>query len=193
MTTREVAPLSIILLEIVKCTLAIRVIVIVGVSVVKIVVIPAIVIVFVNTICGVIIVPVFIVIAVVINRSCGPNCAVIIRCEYSRNLPINQASNFATSIYKYYDNGGNDDNFSAKAGINGKYSQRMPQLRFITTAMTINSQMVFTNTMTMAGMTTILTTETPTMTITRMASVHFTISRRIIDSGATSRVVITTA
>ena len=86
-----------------------------------------------------------------------------------------------------------------------EYSQRIitaqlgPQLRFITTAMTINTgtmitpQMVFTNTMTMAGMTTILTTETPTMTITRMASVHFTISRRIIDSGATSRVVITTA
>ena len=66
-----------------------------------------------------------------------------------------------------------------------EYSQRImtaqlgPQLRFITMAMTINTgtmiipQMVFTNTMTMAGMTTILTTETPTMTATRMASVHF--------------------
>ena len=67
-----------------------------------------------------------------------------------------------------------------------EYSQRImtaqlgPQLRIITTAMTINTgtmitpQMVFTNTMTMAGMTTILTTETPTMTATRMASVYFT-------------------
>ena len=67
-----------------------------------------------------------------------------------------------------------------------EYSQRImtaqlgPQLRIITTAMTINTgtmitpQMVFTNTMTMAGMTTILTTETPTMTISRMASVQFT-------------------
>ena len=66
-----------------------------------------------------------------------------------------------------------------------EYSQRImtaqlgPQLRFITTAMTINTgtmitpQMVFTNTMTMAGMTTILTTETPTMTISRAASVNF--------------------
>ena len=69
-----------------------------------------------------------------------------------------------------------------------EYSQRImtaqlgPQLRFITTAMTTNTgtmitpQMVFTNTMTMAGMTTILTTETPTMTITRMASVFITLN-----------------
>ena len=70
-----------------------------------------------------------------------------------------------------------------------EYSQRImtaqlgPQLRFITTAMTINTgtmitpQMVFTNpAMTMAGMTTILITETPTMTISRMASVFITLN-----------------
>ena len=68
-----------------------------------------------------------------------------------------------------------------------EYSQRIitattgPQLQFITTALSIMTteiitpQMVFTNTMTMAGMTTIITTETPTMTISRMASVHFSL------------------
>ena len=67
-----------------------------------------------------------------------------------------------------------------------EYSQRImtaqlgPQLRFITTAISvmtatiITPERIFTTPMTMAGMTTIITTETPTMTATRMASVHFT-------------------
>ena len=65
-----------------------------------------------------------------------------------------------------------------------EYSQRIvitttERIEVLTTAMTINTgtmitpERVFTTAMTMAGMTTILTTETPTMTITRMASVHF--------------------
>ena len=69
-----------------------------------------------------------------------------------------------------------------------EYSQRImtaqlgPQLRFITTAISvmtsimITPERVFTTAMTMAGMTTILTTETPTMTISRMASVYFTVA-----------------
>ena len=68
-----------------------------------------------------------------------------------------------------------------------EYSQRImtaqlgPQLRFITTAISvmtatiITPERVFTTPMTMAGMTTIITTETPTMTATRMASVHFSL------------------
>ena len=44
----------------------------------------------------------------------------------------------------------------------------------VMTTRTITPEMVITTTMTMAGMTTIITIETPTMTATRMASVHFT-------------------
>ena len=80
----------------VACTLAIRDAVIVGVSVVKIVVIPAIVIAVVKTLSGVIILAVITEIAVVINRSCGPNCAVIIRWEYSRKTGENKSGENAT-------------------------------------------------------------------------------------------------
>ena len=84
-----------------------------------------------------------------------------------------------------------------------EYSQRImtaqlgPQLRFITmaisvmTATIITPERVFTTPMTMAGMTTILTTETPTMTITRMASVNFTIN--IIDLGMFGGTAIATS
>ena len=83
-----------------------------------------------------------------------------------------------------------------------EYSQRImtaqlgPQLRFITmaisvmTATIITPERVFTTPMTMAGMTTILTTETPTMTISRMASVQFTIR---IDAGGNYLVATTKA
>ena len=86
---------------IVKLTLAIRVIVIVGVSVVKIVVIPAIVIGVVKTLSGVMIVAVITEIAIVINRSCGPNCAVIIRCEYSRTIGENKSGENATADSRF--------------------------------------------------------------------------------------------
>ena len=68
-----------------------------------------------------------------------------------------------------------------------EYSQRImtaqlgPQLRFITTAISVMTSIMitperaFTTAMTMAGMTTIITTETPTMTATRMASAYFTV------------------
>ena len=87
--------------RVVKCTLAIRVAVIVGVSVVKIVVIPAIVIGVVKTLSGVMIVAVITEIAVVINRSCGPNCAVIIRCEYSRTIGENKSGENATADSRF--------------------------------------------------------------------------------------------
>ena len=80
----------------VKYALAIRVAVIVGVSVVIIVVIPAIVIAVVKALSGVIIIDVITEIAVVINRSCGPNCAVIIRCEYSRTIGENKSGENTT-------------------------------------------------------------------------------------------------
>ena len=75
-----------------------------------------------------------------------------------------------------------------------EYSQRImtaqlgPQLRFITTAISvmtatiITPERVFTTPITMVGMTTILTTETPTMTASRMASVFFTIRLDNLDS-----------
>ena len=56
-------------------------------------------------------------------------------------------------------------------------TERIEVLRTPISVMTtriITPERVFTTAMTMAGMTTILTTETPTMTATRMASVHFT-------------------
>ena len=86
-----------------------------------------------------------------------------------------------------------------------EYSQRImtaqlgPQLRFITTAISvmtatiITPERVFTTPITMAGMTTILTTETPTMTATRMASVHFTTRHDFIFSGLPVSIIITTA
>ena len=72
-----------------------------------------------------------------------------------------------------------------------EYSQRImtaqlgPQLRFITTAISvmtatiITPERVFTTPITMAGMTTIMTMETPTMTISRMASVQATLFEHI--------------
>ena len=56
-------------------------------------------------------------------------------------------------------------------------TERIEVLRTPISVMTtriITPERVFTTAMTMAGMTTILTTETPTMTITRMASAYFT-------------------
>ena len=85
-----------------------------------------------------------------------------------------------------------------------EYSQRImtaqlgPQLRFITTAIPvmtatiITPERVFTTPITMAGMTTILTTETPTMTATRMASAYLTIREDFTHSGTPGFVLLTT-
>ena len=82
-----------------------------------------------------------------------------------------------------------------------EYSQRImtaqlgPQLRFITTAISvmtariITPERVFTTAMTMAGMTTILTTETPTMTASRMASVQATV---LLDGSTNNAAVVST-
>ena len=68
-------------------------------------------------------------------------------------------------------------------------TERIEVLRTLISVMTtrmITLERVFTTAMTMAGMTTILTTETPTMTISRMASVYAIMYSEILEGDVTT-------